>query len=110
VRAARVVVGPIVLVVALTYLSRVVDSPVVAEVVRTIGADPAGLVLALACYTAAFALRARAWTALLPALGTGQSWGALHVALLGNHVLPFGSARRCGSPACCAVPALPLDR
>ena len=43
----------------------------------------------LGCYAAAFGLRAWAWRAVLPGLPAGQSWAAMHVSLLGNHVLPF---------------------
>ncbi|HEV7452017.1 MAG TPA: hypothetical protein VGO16_11655 [Pseudonocardiaceae bacterium] len=34
-------------------------------------------------------MRSWAWRATLPGLGFGQSWAALHVSLLGNHVLPL---------------------
>ena len=40
-------------------------------------------------YAGAFALRSWAWQRVLPTLPYGQSWAALHVSLLGNHVLPF---------------------
>jgi uncharacterized membrane protein YbhN (UPF0104 family) len=52
------------------------------------------LVPALGAYAVAFALRAAAWRRVLPGLGAGQSWAALHVSLLGNHVLPL----RLGEP------------
>jgi uncharacterized membrane protein YbhN (UPF0104 family) len=55
----------------------------------TLAAAPIGLALALACYFAAFWLRAWGWRSTLPGLGLGQSLAALHVSLLGNHVLPL---------------------
>ncbi len=88
-RKARAAVGVVVLVLSVVYLAQVVDSDVLAEVARALAASPAGLAGALCCYAAAFALRTVAWTRVLPGLSTGQSWAALHVSLLGNHVLPF---------------------
>lgn len=55
---------------------------------------PAGLVLALAAFAAAFGLRSFAWTRVLPDLALRHSWAALHVSLGGNHVLPL----RLGEP------------
>jgi uncharacterized membrane protein YbhN (UPF0104 family) len=89
VRTARRIAGIAMLVIAVVYLVRVADAGVLREVARALAADPVGLALALICYAAAFAVRARAWNAVLPGLPPGQSWAALHVALLGNHVLPF---------------------
>ncbi|MGH8868620.1 MAG: lysylphosphatidylglycerol synthase domain-containing protein [Actinomycetes bacterium] len=85
----RAGVGLAVLLVAGWYLARVVDAAVLGRVVRAVLADPLGLAVALTAYAAAFGLRGRAWTAVLDGLGFGQSWAALHVALLGNHVLPL---------------------
>ncbi|MGZ4748168.1 MAG: lysylphosphatidylglycerol synthase domain-containing protein [Oryzihumus sp.] len=51
--------------------------------------DPVPLLLALGAYAAAFGLRGWAWTRVLTALTAGQAWAALHVSLLGNHVLPL---------------------
>jgi uncharacterized membrane protein YbhN (UPF0104 family) len=50
--------------------------------------DPFGMVLALAAYAAAFALRAWAWGRVLPGLGFGQALAGIHVGLAGNHLLP----------------------
>lgn len=93
-RALRTAVGAAVLAVATVYLFRVVDAGVLTRTVRAVVADPLGLAAAVACYAVAFLLRARAWTAVLPGLGLGHSWAAIHVALLGNHVLPL----RLGEP------------
>lgn len=88
-RAVRAVVGGVVLAAAVAYLVGVAEAGVVGEVVRAAPADPLGLAAALACYAVAFGLRAWAWTAVLPGLSAGQSWAALHVSLLGNHLLPL---------------------
>jgi uncharacterized membrane protein YbhN (UPF0104 family) len=88
-RWARRGLGVLVLVGALVYLARVADGATLAAVVRAVLADPLGLAAALAAYAAAFGLRTWAWRAVLPRLTAGQSWAALHVSVLGNHVLPF---------------------
>ncbi len=67
-----------------------------AAVSTTLGAvttDPL-LLLALASYALAFWLRTLAWCWVVPGLRRGQAWAALHVSLLGNHVLPL----RLGEP------------
>lgn len=56
---------------------------------RNVAEDPLGLLVALSAYAGAFGLRAWSWHRVLPALSLGHSWAALHVSLLGNHVLPF---------------------
>ena len=58
-------------------------------VLRSFARSPLALIVALAAYAAAFWLRACAWRRVLPTLPLGHAWAALHVALLGNHVLPF---------------------
>jgi len=88
-RSVRTVGGAAVLAVALWYLARVVDPGAVTDVLRALLADPLGLAAALGCYALAFGIRALAWRRTLPGLGFGQSWAALHVSLLGNHVLPL---------------------
>ncbi|MGH3941752.1 MAG: lysylphosphatidylglycerol synthase domain-containing protein [Pseudonocardiaceae bacterium] len=88
-RRVRLVAGIAVLVVALGYLVQVVDARTLGEVVRAVLAGPLELTAALVCYVAAFLVRSWAWRAILPGLGFGQSWAALHVSLLGNHVLPL---------------------
>jgi uncharacterized membrane protein YbhN (UPF0104 family) len=89
VKRLRHVVGPVFLVVAVVYLARVVEAGALLDVLGALVTDPLGLLLALACYGAAFGLRTAAWCRVLPGLGAGQSWAALHVSLLGNHVLPL---------------------
>ncbi|HEV2087071.1 MAG TPA: lysylphosphatidylglycerol synthase domain-containing protein, partial [Cryptosporangiaceae bacterium] len=89
VRLARALVGVIVLVIAVGYLWRVVDAGVLGGTVGAVLAAPLGLAAALVAYAAAFWLRAWSWRAVLPGLSVGQAWAALHVSLLGNHVLPF---------------------
>lgn len=78
-----------VLVVALVYVAAVVDVAALARAASGLADDPLAVVAALVAYAAAFALRSLAWCRVLPGLSPGQSWAALHVSLLGNHVLPF---------------------
>ena len=73
---------------AVAYLGTAVDLAVLARVGGQVAAAPLGLLAALAAYSAAFALRSWAWTRVLPGLGFGPAWAAIHVSLLGNHVLP----------------------
>jgi uncharacterized membrane protein YbhN (UPF0104 family) len=82
-------VGCVVLLLSVVYMVRVVDGAVLRETWHAIADSPGWLALALTCYAVAFALRSWAWTRMLPGLSFGQSWAALHVSLLGNHVLPF---------------------
>lgn len=107
-RQARRAVGVLVLAVAVVYLVRVVDAAELRDALAAVGRRPGALLGALVLYAGAFALRSWAWRRVLPALPYGQSWAALHVSLLGNHVLPFrlGEAlrvtsvlRRTGLPA-----------
>ncbi|MGE3285785.1 MAG: lysylphosphatidylglycerol synthase domain-containing protein [Pseudonocardia sp.] len=88
-RRLRPVIGTAVLAVAVVYLARVVDAAQLKAVVGAVLADPAGLLFALGCYAAAFGLRTAVWCRVLPGLTAGQGWAALHVSLLGNHVLPL---------------------
>ena len=88
-KVTRVVAGVVVLAAAIAYLVGVVDGGALATSVRAALADPLGLGAALAAYAVAFWLRAWSWRAVLPGLSAGQAWAALHVSLLGNHVLPF---------------------
>lgn len=94
VRAPRTVVGAAVLALAAVYLPRVVDAEVAGRVLAAVVADPPGLLAAVACYAAAFAIRARTWTAVLTRLPLEHAWAAIHVASAGNHVLPL----RLGEP------------
>lgn len=92
--AARWILGGVVLAVAAGYLARTVEAGALADTVAALRAAPATLGAALLAYAAAFALRAQAWRWTLPGLPFGHSWAALHVSLLGNHVLPL----RLGEP------------
>jgi uncharacterized membrane protein YbhN (UPF0104 family) len=89
VKIARHLIGFAVLAVAVFYLVQVVDRPALGAVLDAVLVAPFGLFLAVACYAAAFGLRTAAWCRVLPGLSGGQSWAALHVSLLGNHVLPL---------------------
>ncbi|MFI6800312.1 lysylphosphatidylglycerol synthase domain-containing protein [Streptosporangium canum] len=107
-RTVRRGLGLLVLAVAVAYLARVVSGPDLAAAFRALLRDPPGVLAALLLYGCAFALRTWSWRRVLPELSLGHSWAALHVSLLGNHVLPFrlGEAlrvttvlRRTGLPA-----------
>jgi uncharacterized membrane protein YbhN (UPF0104 family) len=86
---ARRWLGVLGLVVAVAYLVRVVDLGALGTALAAVGRRPGALLGAVALYAAAFVLRSWAWRRVLPTLPYGQSWAALHVSLLGNHVLPF---------------------
>ncbi|MGH8777376.1 MAG: lysylphosphatidylglycerol synthase domain-containing protein, partial [Jiangellaceae bacterium] len=88
-RVAGLVLGAGALVAAAFYLAGAAEAGEISRVVSAVLADPAGLVLALGAYAAAFALRAWAWQRALPGLSRRHAWSALHVSLLGNHVLPL---------------------
>jgi uncharacterized membrane protein YbhN (UPF0104 family) len=88
-RPAGLVLGLVLTVVAVAYLTRVGSLQALAAAARALLTDPVGLVLALAAYAGAFGLRTWAWLRVLPGLSAGQAWAALHVSLLGNHVLPL---------------------
>src|SRR5829696_1524689 len=88
-RRARRWVGVLALAAAMVYLTRVLDTGDLGAALRAAVRSPAPLLGAVALYATAFALRAWAWRRVLPGLPAGQSWAALHVSLLGNHVLPL---------------------
>lgn len=107
-RTVRRGLGLLALGAAVVYLVRVADFGAVSAAGRAVARRPGPLLAALGLYAAAFGLRTWAWCRVLPELPAGQSWAALHVSLLGNHVLPFrlGEAlrvtsvlRRTGLPA-----------
>jgi uncharacterized membrane protein YbhN (UPF0104 family) len=98
VRWVRLAGGMAILALAAWYLIRVAGladdgwKATLSEISALFGAlamAPIGLALALACYFTAFWLRAWGWRSTLPGLGIGHSLAALHVSLLGNHVLPL---------------------
>lgn len=93
-RRVRLLIGVAVLAAAAGYLANTVDTAALAETAGLLLAAPGTLGAALVAYAAAFALRAWSWRLTLPGLPLGQSWAALHVSLLGNHVLPL----RLGEP------------
>ncbi|MGQ0844658.1 MAG: lysylphosphatidylglycerol synthase domain-containing protein [Sporichthyaceae bacterium] len=86
---ARTGVGLIVLALSIAYVVHVAEGDVLADTWHAMVGEPFGVALALLAYAVAFGLRAWAWTRVLPGLSFGQAWAALHVSLLGNHVLPF---------------------
>lgn len=92
-RGVRAVVSVLVLALCAWYLVHALDNgDPAADLLELLGrlrADPGWLLAALACYALAFVLRSWAWCAVLPALSFAQSWAAIHVSLLGNHILPL---------------------
>lgn len=88
-RRARALSGLALLALAVGWLWHVVDVEVMREAVRAVLAAPVLMVAALVGYAAAFAVRAVVWRRLQPGLSAGHAWAALHVSLLGNHVLPL---------------------
>lgn len=86
--------GAAALVGASVLIVRSLDPGELARTVRAAAGDPSGVALALGAYAAAFALRARLWTLVLPGLAFGHALAAIHVSLAGNHVLPL----RLGEP------------
>jgi len=89
VRALRRWVGLLALLIAAGYLASVVDAHELGAALEAVTDHPAALAGAVVLYAGAFLVRSWAWRRVLPGLSTGQSWAALHVSLLGNHVLPF---------------------
>lgn len=81
--------GVLVLALAIWWLAEVIDGAALREVGRAVLAAPLALTGALIGYAAAFGVRTWTWRRVLPALTLGQSWAAIHVSLLGNHVLPL---------------------
>jgi uncharacterized membrane protein YbhN (UPF0104 family) len=81
--------GLAVLVWAVGYLAGTVETAELVRVGVALLADPLGLAAAVAAYAGAFGLRTWAWCRVLPGLAPAQAWAALHVSLLGNHVLPL---------------------
>ncbi|MET0641287.1 MAG: lysylphosphatidylglycerol synthase domain-containing protein [Jiangellaceae bacterium] len=94
VRLAGLALGGVLVVGSLVYLAGMVEANALGQVARAVLADPLGLGIALTAYGSAFALRAWAWRLTLPGIHGAQAWSAMHVALLGNHVLPL----RLGEP------------
>lgn len=89
-------------------LARSVDADALARAVRAVASSPLVTAGVLGAFGAAFVLRAAVWRRLLPALPFGHALAAIHLALGGNHVLPFrlgeplrvlSVVRRAGVPA-----------
>ena len=89
VRRLRRWLGVLGLLVAAGYLAAVVDPDELGVALAAVADRPAALLGAVVLYAGAFLLRSLAWRRVLPGLSAGQSWAALHVSLLGNHLLPF---------------------
>jgi len=89
VRRLRRWLGVLGLLVAAGYLAAVVEPDELGVALAAVADRPAALLGAVVLYAGAFLLRSWAWRRVLPGLSAGQAWAALHVSLLGNHVLPF---------------------
>jgi uncharacterized membrane protein YbhN (UPF0104 family) len=81
-------------VLAAVLIVRYVDHESLGTAWEEMAGDPLGLTVAVAAYVLAFVVRGAIWCRVLPSLSLGQSVAAVHVTLLGNHVLPF----RLGEP------------
>lgn len=88
------VVSAVALTVAAIALIGLVDGRALSEAIARAASDPGGIAVIIAALLGAFALRARAWTGLLPGLRFGPALAAIHLALGANHVLPL----RLGEP------------
>ncbi len=87
-------VSIVALAVAGYALVRTVDGVSLARALSRAVSDPAGLAVIVTALLAAFSLRALAWCRLIERLGFSHALAAIHLALGGNHVLPF----RLGEP------------
>ena len=91
------VVGPIVVLLtigAVVVSIRTVDGAAFSRAVGELIDDPGLSSVAVGAFASAFLVRAVIWRRMVPGLSLGQSWAAIHVALAGNHLLPF----RLGEP------------
>jgi uncharacterized membrane protein YbhN (UPF0104 family) len=88
------VVGLAVGVVAVVVMGAAVDRAALARAWDAALSDPLGIAMLSVSLLGAFSLRALAWHRLLPGLGFGHALAGIHLALGGNHVLPF----RLGEP------------
>jgi uncharacterized membrane protein YbhN (UPF0104 family) len=86
---ARRTAGVVVFAASIVLLWRAVDLGTLAATGRAALADPAGIVLVVLAYAAAFGLRAVVWSWALPGLGVPGALAALHTSLAANHLLPF---------------------
>lgn len=76
------------LLVALVVIVPTVDGSALRRAATALLRDPGAMVLLLAAYAAAFALRAAAWRRVVPDLAYAHALAAIHVSLAGNHLLP----------------------
>lgn len=81
--------GLVLLVAAVGYLRDTVHLDALADAARAVARSPWPVLLGLVAYAAAFVVRTAVWVRVQPALPRGQAWAALHVSVLGNHVLPL---------------------
>jgi len=93
-RSLSVGLAVVVTVAAGLTIARTVDTVALARALRELVDRPVLTILALGAFAGAFLIRALVWKRVLPGLTLGHAWAAIHVALLGNHVLPF----RLGEP------------
>lgn len=75
-------------------VAAVADWAALGEAFRNLARDPRWLTAGMILFGAAFLIRAAIWRRMVPGLTLGHAWAAIHVALLGNHLLPF----RLGEP------------
>lgn len=80
--------------VAVWIVSGAVDGRALAAAFRNLAGDPPLLLAGMILFGTAFLIRAAIWRRMVPGLSLGQAWAAIHIALLGNHLLPF----RLGEP------------
>ncbi|WP_336922945.1 glycosyltransferase family 2 protein [Aquipuribacter sp. SD81] len=92
--AGGLAVAAVVTVAAVVVIVATVDPGDLARAAARLAASPGPALVGLVCFGLAFVLRALAWTRVLPALPPGQAWAGVHVALLGNRLLPL----RLGEP------------
>jgi uncharacterized membrane protein YbhN (UPF0104 family) len=76
-------------VLAIAVMVPAVDAEALRRAWEAALAHPASVVVALAGFAVAFAIRAAVWSAVVPSLPYGQSLAAQHVSLGANHVLPL---------------------
>jgi uncharacterized membrane protein YbhN (UPF0104 family) len=82
-------VGAGVLALSAVLIARTLDLGAIKQTLRAALGDFPGAALALVLYAAAFVIRAALWSRVLPELPFAHALAGLHVALGGNHVLPF---------------------
>lgn len=87
-------VAGVVTVAAVVVVAGSVDVAVLRDAAGSVAAAPVTLAGVLGLYALAFALRGWAWHRVVPAVPVGHGIAAVHVALLGNHLLPL----RLGEP------------